>query len=67
MDNSSRQPQRLRKCRGLSCKTLWELCGLSKNTIALYERGERCPSLDALLALADFFGVTVDELLGRGL
>ena len=59
------QLQRLRKRRGLSCKMLGELCGLSKNTVAKYEREERRPSLDALLALADFFDVTVDELLGR--
>lgn len=66
MDNKfSQQLQRLRMRRGLSCKTLGELCGLSKNTIALYERGERRPTVDALVAIADFFGVTVDELLGR--
>ena len=66
MDNRfSQQLQMLRKQRGLSCKALGELCGLSKNTVAKYERGERRPSLDALLAIADFFGVTMDELLGR--
>ena len=66
MDNRfCQQLRRLRKRRGLSCKALGELCGLSKNTIALYERGERRPTVDALLAIADFFGVNVDELLGR--
>ena len=60
----SQQLQRLRKHRGLSWMALGEL---SKNTIALYERGERCPSLDALLALADFFDVATDELLGQSL
>ena len=60
----SQQLQRLRVRRGLSCKTLGELCGLSKNTIALYERGERRPTVEALAAIADFFNVTVDQLLG---
>lgn len=44
---------------------LGELCGLSKNTITLYEREERRPTVEALVAIADFFDVTVDELLGR--
>ena len=62
----SGQLRRLRKRRGLSCKLLGELCGLSKNTIGLYERGERRPTVEALVAIADFFDITVDELLGRG-
>lgn len=62
----SGQLRRLRKRRGLSCKMLGELCGLSKNTIALYERREREPTADPLIAIADFFEVSVDQLLGRG-
>ena len=46
-------------------RTLAELCGLSKNMISLYERGEKAPSVDALINLADFFGVSTDYLLGR--
>lgn len=42
-----------------------ELCGLSKNMISLYERGEKAPSVEALVNLADFFGVSTDYLLGR--
>ena len=61
----SGQLRRLRERRGLSRKTLGELCGLSKNTIGLYERGERRPTVDALVAIADFFDISVDELLGR--
>lgn len=66
MDNRfAQQLQRLRKRRGLSYKALGELCGLSKNTIGLYERGERRPTVEALVAIADFFDITVDEMLGR--
>lgn len=61
-------PQRLQtlreKCR-LSRRTLAELCGLSKNMISLYERGEKAPSVDALINLANFFEVPIDYLLGR--
>lgn len=61
-------PQRLRALRerkGIKRLVLSELCGLSKNMIARYERGERIPTADSLERLADFFGVTMDELWGR--
>lgn len=49
----------------MSRMVLAQLCGLSKNMIALYERGEKTPSVEALVRIADFFGVSVDYLLGR--
>ena len=55
----------LREKRNLSQRTLAELCGLSKNMISLYERGEKAPSIDALIKLADYFGISTDYLLGR--
>lgn len=60
--------QRLRKLRErkrLSRRALAELCGLSQNMVGMYERGEKLPSVDALIALADFFEVSTDYLLGR--
>lgn len=61
----SRRLQALRERRRLSRRTLAELCGLSKNMVSLYERGEREPSVEALVSLADFFEVSTDYLLGR--
>lgn len=61
-------PQRLQSCRErrrISRRTLAELCGLSKNMISLYERGERLPSLDVAIRLADLFEVSLDWLCGR--
>ena len=57
--------QRLRERRRISRRVLSELCGLSKNMIARYERGERLPSIKDAAALADFFGVSLDYLCGR--
>jgi len=57
--------QALREKKRLSRRALAELCGLSKNMISLYERGEKAPSVDALISLADYFGVSTDYLLGR--
>lgn len=56
--------QYLRERRGISRHTLSELCGLSKNMIACYERGEKQPTLSSLLLLADFFEISVGELIG---
>ena len=55
----------LREKRGMSQRTLAQLCGLSRNIIGQYERGEKDPSLKTLLEIADYFGVSVDYLLGR--
>lgn len=62
----SQNLQKLRERRRISRRVLSELCGLSKNSIARYERGEQVPTSDALRALADFFGVSMDELWGHG-
>ena len=56
--------QALREKRSLSRRTLAELCGLSKNMISLYERGEKAPSVEALVNLADFFGVSTYYMIG---
>lgn len=61
-------PERLRQLRekkGISRRVLSELCGLSKNEISRYERGERSPCLEKATNLAVFFGVTLDYLSGR--
>ena len=68
MAQSDDFPQRLRFLRErkqLSRRALAELCGLSKNMISMYERGEKIPSVGVLIILADFFGVSTDYLLGR--
>lgn len=57
--------QRLRERKRISRRVLSELCGLSKNMIAIYEHGERNPRLDDVVQLADFFEVSLDYLVGR--
>lgn len=60
--------ERLRKLREekrISRAALSELCGMEKGAVRRYERGERIPSLPALMVLADFFEVSLDYLTGR--
>ena len=51
--------------RHISSRALSELCGLDKDAVLRYERSERSPGPEALCALADFFGISTDYLLGR--
>ena len=57
--------RQLRESRNIDRKTLGELCGLSKNMIGKYENGERDPSIKTLTVIADYFGVSLDYLMGR--
>jgi len=61
-------PKRLKKLRERQRRKQYvvsELCGLNRSTIRRYERGEMEPSAKALEAIADYFEVSVDYLLGR--
>ena len=67
-NEKSEFPARLRKLREerrQSRAVLAELCGLSRGAIRYYERGERAPTMDALIAIADYFEVSLDYLTGR--
>ena len=57
--------QKLRERKRMNRTALGELCGLSKNIIGQYERGEKEPSVRTLIELADIFEVSTDYLLGR--
>ena len=55
----------LRKEHGDSLRTLSERCGISKSAIEMYESGKRNPKHEAITALADAFGVSIEYLLGK--
>ncbi len=61
----ARRLRRMRAKRGISCRVLSELCGLSPGAVARYENG-RCRNVPArcVAALAEELGVSVDWLLG---
>ena len=55
----------LRTRRRISRPALGELCGLGKDAVRRYEKAESFPSVESVCALADFFSVSTDYLLGR--
>lgn len=52
----------LRKSRGLTQKQLAKMLNMSESSIAMYETGDRIPSLFRAKKIANFFGVKVDEI-----
>lgn len=54
----------LRNEKNLSQKQLAKRVGVNASTIALYETGDRLPSLQRLIDLSRALGVTTDFLLG---
>lgn len=60
--------ERLKELRlkfGLTQKQLAEILGVDRTAVVKYETNRNGPSSETLEQLADYFGVTVDYLLGR--
>ena len=55
----------LRIKHGYSQQRLANRIGIGRSAIANYESGLREPDLDTVEAFADFFDVSVDDLMGR--
>lgn len=55
----------LRNARGLYQKNIADLLQVDRTTYAKYESGDSEPPLASLIALADFYGVSLDYLAGR--
>ena len=61
-------PERLRKLREerrIKRYILSQRCGLHSDAIRRYERGEAEPDIKSLIAIANFFEVSLDYLMGR--
>ena len=59
------QMKKLRNQKGLTQQELADFLHVSKGTVGMWETGRREPNTEILSDLADFYGVTVDYLLGR--
>ena len=57
--------QELRKAKKMSTTDVADAIGIKPRTYLSYETGEREPNLSVINAIADYYNVTVDYLLGR--
>ncbi len=57
--------ERLMRERSLTHYAVWKATGVSQSSLSDWKRGKGTPGAASLLKLADFFGITVDELMGR--
>ena len=55
----------LRKERGLKQREMAEQLGLALSSYQCYEYAQRFPDVHGLIAIADFFDVSLDYLVGR--
>lgn len=55
--------QELRKQKGLTQEELAQSLYVSRTAVSKWESGRGYPNIDSLRAIANFFGITIDELL----
>ena len=55
----------LMKVEGISQYALAKKLGISQSTICNWLNGKKEPSIESLWKLADFFGETIDYIVGR--
>ena len=65
MSKFSERLRDLRTEKGVTQKQLGELLIVKNFSIYTYEKGRSEPNIDGLIALADFFEVSVDYLVGH--
>ena len=64
MSKFSERFKELRSSRKLSQQELADKLGTSKSSVNMYERGDRRPDFETAEAIADFFNVDMNYLLG---
>lgn len=62
--NFSENLSRLRKEKGIKQEALANDMKVSRQTVSKWENGTAMPDLKKLTAIAEYFGITMDELLG---
>lgn len=62
--NFSENLRRLRKAKDIKQEALAEAMNVSRQTVSKWENGTAMPDFKKLNTLAEYFGVTMDELLG---
>ena len=55
----------LRKSRGVTLQELGDALGITNQAVSYYETGKQLPRFEILCGIADYFGVSLDYLVGR--
>lgn len=63
--NFSERLAAMRKAHNISMAALGNHLSITDEAVRLMERGKRSPSFEVLCALADYFDVSIDYLVGR--
>ncbi len=63
MSSLSNHLYQLRKSQNITLQTLCFHTGISMASLSAYERGKYAPSLENLCKLAEYYGLSLDELL----
>ena len=65
METFASRLKELRNEKGLSQYEIGKLVNMSKMAISHWEKGHSEPSIAQLIRLSEYFGVTVDYLVGK--
>lgn len=65
MATFSERIKELRQEKGLSQEALGNIIGVKRFSVYSYEKGRACAEMKGLIALADYFDVSMDYLAGR--
>jgi transcriptional regulator with XRE-family HTH domain len=65
MNNFAERLHELRKGAGLTQKELAVRLDLSERLISYYEKGQKRPTMDSLMKIAEYFGVSTDYITGK--
>ncbi|WP_051131791.1 helix-turn-helix domain-containing protein [Oscillibacter ruminantium] len=64
-NNPTNNIKRLREARGLNQSALADLLGIRPPSVWKLENGMQNPSYETLANMADIFGCSMDEVMGR--
>jgi len=64
-ENFSTNIRKLRKERNMTTRALADILGITNQAVSLLELSKRSPSFEVLCAMADYFDVSLDNMVGR--
>ena len=65
MANFAERIKELRIERGMSQDEIGKVIGVKRYSVCGYEKGKNFPDVPGLIALANYFGVSIDYLVGQ--